>query len=157
MRHSQAETFQRQALEMARRIDSGFEGAILTSLANTIATQNLASSEAESLHRQAITAFESHFGTEHWRVGLGLNNLGEVLEAQGQLEESERVLLRSRKLYVAAFGGPARVRFAPDGHSRADRGEAGRHSHSAYLPGTSTGDSRSVLWPRRGTDRGSER
>ena len=60
--------------------------------------------EAESLMRRALAIDESSFGTDHHRVAIKLNNLGQLLQATNRLVEAESLMRRALAIDEASFG-----------------------------------------------------
>ncbi len=100
----EAERVHRESLAMMRRLAMPELGPGLSNLANTLFKADRSSREAVDLHRAALASFEAHDGERHWNVGMALNNLGEVLEAQGAVVEARTALERADSIFREVFG-----------------------------------------------------
>lgn len=92
----------RGALELAQELGVG-EANLMLTLGGVLHAVEPGSREGEQLLRRSRALMEEERGPEFWFLGILDDNLGEVLLAQGRLDEAETVLRRS--LDIAALNG----------------------------------------------------
>ncbi|MCA9303583.1 MAG: tetratricopeptide repeat protein [Phycisphaerales bacterium] len=63
--------------------------------------------EAESLQRDLLDRRIAVFGPDHERVGITLNNLGDLLRERGKLDESSEMFSRAIEIFRVSPGDPS--------------------------------------------------
>lgn len=112
--------------DRVQQIHPGAPAARLLNQAGVYEKQPAQFSSAEKLFRQSLEISEKALGPDHGFVAVAANNLGQILQDQGDLEGALRYASRALRIFQSTYGPDHPSTKAVAGHLRLLEGKSSR-------------------------------